>query len=105
MYVCLQSTDPIQPASVLNAPIPSLRACGLSERKASYLVDLAEHFQDGSLSDARIAGKEAICISLKSCLTASNHFHLSMFPLYDFGWLAQMNSFPVPDSGLFASSK
>lgn len=41
----------LTPAAVLAAPLPSLRACGLSERKASYLVDLAAHFQDGRLSD------------------------------------------------------
>lgn len=53
----MQCTDAIQPASVMNASLPSLRACGLSERKASYLIDLAEHFEHGSLSNARIAGK------------------------------------------------
>lgn len=41
----------LTPAAVLAAPPASLRACGLSERKASYLTDLAAHFNDGRLSD------------------------------------------------------
>ena len=38
-------------SSVLNAPHEALCAAGLSRNKASYLHDLACHFQDGHLSD------------------------------------------------------
>eukprot|EP00775_Hariotina_reticulata_P004463 gene4463-4719_t len=41
----------LTPSAVLSVELPSLRACGLSERKASYLHDLAAHFQEGRLSD------------------------------------------------------
>jgi DNA-3-methyladenine glycosylase II len=37
---------------VVSVPIPELRACGLSQRKAEYLFDLAEHFVSGRLDPA-----------------------------------------------------
>ena len=43
--------DPPTPAAVLAAPLADLRGAGLSERKVSYIVDLASHFNDGRLSD------------------------------------------------------
>ena len=43
--------EPPTPAAVLAAPLASLRSAGLSERKASYIVDLATHFGDGRLGD------------------------------------------------------
>ena len=52
-------TELLTPEAVLAAPMADLRAAGLSERKASYLQDLAQHFSDGRLSDAKIAGKAA----------------------------------------------
>ncbi|MEP6943053.1 MAG: DNA-3-methyladenine glycosylase 2 family protein [Betaproteobacteria bacterium] len=39
----------IVPARVAAVPMPSLRLCGLSQRKAEYLVDLANHFVSGRL--------------------------------------------------------
>jgi len=42
------------PAAVLAAAPEALRACGLSERKVSYLRDLAEWFASGRLSDAAL---------------------------------------------------
>lgn len=46
----------LTPAAVLAAPQPALRGCGLSERKASYLQELAAHFADGRLSDELLTG-------------------------------------------------
>ena len=40
---------------MLGAPAGSLRACGLSERKAAYILDLAGRFASGALSTTRIA--------------------------------------------------
>ena len=39
----------IIPARVAGVPMPALRLCGLSQRKAEYLVDLANHFVSGRL--------------------------------------------------------
>lgn len=47
----------LTPDAMLAASMADLRAAGLSERKASYLQDLARHFADGRLSDAKIAGE------------------------------------------------
>lgn len=59
----------LTPEAVLAAPMADLRAAGLSERKASYLHDLAQHFSDGRLSDARIAG--AGCGAVHWCSAAA----------------------------------
>jgi DNA-3-methyladenine glycosylase II len=39
----------LAPERVASAAIPELRACGLSQRKAEYLTDLATHFATGRL--------------------------------------------------------
>jgi DNA-3-methyladenine glycosylase II len=39
----------LAPERVSAAPMTSLRACGLSQRKAEYLVDLANHFASSRL--------------------------------------------------------
>jgi DNA-3-methyladenine glycosylase II len=39
----------LAPATVATLPPPVLRACGLSQRKAEYLSDLARHFASGRL--------------------------------------------------------
>jgi DNA-3-methyladenine glycosylase II len=42
----------LSPQRVGSAPIPALRTCGLSQRKAEYLTDLANHFASGKLDPA-----------------------------------------------------
>jgi DNA-3-methyladenine glycosylase II len=37
------------PAAVLRTEVEALRACGLSQRKAEYLFDLAQHFRSRAL--------------------------------------------------------
>ncbi len=43
--------DPPTPEAVLATPYDDLRGAGLSERKVAYVVDLANHFADGRLSE------------------------------------------------------
>lgn len=43
------------PDEVASASIESLRTAGLSQRKAEYVRDLAQHFKDGTLSAAKFA--------------------------------------------------
>lgn len=60
LHVCHVSQVPesqLHPSAVLSVSPAELRACGLSERKASYLLDLAAHFQDGRLSDQLLTSK------------------------------------------------
>jgi DNA-3-methyladenine glycosylase II len=40
---------PVDPARVKRLRVPTLRRCGLSQRKAEYLRDLAAHFASGRL--------------------------------------------------------
>jgi DNA-3-methyladenine glycosylase II len=39
----------IAPAAVLGIDVPTMRAAGLSARKAEYLLDLAQHFESGAV--------------------------------------------------------
>jgi DNA-3-methyladenine glycosylase II len=39
----------VTPQNVLLKERPSLRACGLSDRKTEYIADLAQHFANGSI--------------------------------------------------------
>ncbi len=43
----------LAPKRVAVAPMPALRTCGLSQRKAEYLTDLATHFVTGRLDPAQ----------------------------------------------------
>lgn len=45
----LESVGSLGPASIVRMDPSKLRACGLSSKKSTYLIDLAEHFLDGSL--------------------------------------------------------
>ena len=43
----------LAPHRIIAAPVQGLRGCGLSQRKAEYLVDLADHFASGRLEPRR----------------------------------------------------
>lgn len=75
-HVSFQVPDESQltPAAVLSATPAALRACGLSERKASYLQDLAAHFQDGRLSDELLTSKRQDHRAMLTLRAACNHF-------------------------------
>lgn len=60
------------PQQVLSTPLDQFRQCGLSERKASYIQDLAKHFIEGkitftdkdmlqALTDQELAG-QLLCV-------------------------------------------
>jgi DNA-3-methyladenine glycosylase II len=46
----LESVGALGPAAIVRMDPSKLRACGLSSKKSNYLIDLAEHFLDGSLA-------------------------------------------------------
>ncbi len=48
-----ESVGVLGPAAIARMDPVRLRACGLSSKKSGYLIDLAEHFLDGSLDVAR----------------------------------------------------
>jgi len=41
--------EKMTPTHVLHLPIDAMRAAGLSARKVEYMVDLAQHFENGTL--------------------------------------------------------
>jgi DNA-3-methyladenine glycosylase II len=63
-FAGLVSSGPLQPfprlapAAVATTDMPALRRCGLSQRKAEYLTDLAAHFTSGRLDPKRWKGLE-----------------------------------------------
>jgi DNA-3-methyladenine glycosylase II len=52
----LQSFPRLAPSIVATAELIALRRCGLSQRKAEYLTDLAAHFMSGRLDPQRWRG-------------------------------------------------
>lgn len=45
--------EKMTPTHVLHLPIDAMRATGLSARKVEYMVDLAQHFENGTLHTAQ----------------------------------------------------
>lgn len=54
----VQGTEALEAAAVLKKSPEELRACGLSQAKANYILDLAQRFSSGQLSTEAIVGKE-----------------------------------------------
>lgn len=87
----------MSPASVLTTSTDSLRACGLSARKAEYLGDLARHFSSGeihlqrwsSMSDAEIIAEltavRGIGVWTAEMFLIFNQLRPDVFPLDDIG--------------------
>ncbi len=63
----LQCDEVLTPASVLATEVDALRGAGLSGRKVEYVLDLAAHYQDGRLSDERIAGWDPDTLERELC--------------------------------------
>src|SRR5262245_8599731 len=54
----LESVGALGPAAIVRMDPARLRACGLSSQKSTYLIDLAEHFLDGSLDHAKWSDRD-----------------------------------------------
>jgi DNA-3-methyladenine glycosylase II len=54
----LESVGALGPAAIVRMDPSKLRACGLSSKKSNYLVDLAEHFLDGSLAQQQWSDRD-----------------------------------------------
>ncbi|KAF6257304.1 DNA glycosylase [Scenedesmus sp. NREL 46B-D3] len=76
----------LTPAAVLAAPPPLLRGCGLSERKASYLQELAAHFNDGRLTDELLTGaSDAELMSALTAVRGIGPWTVDMFSMFHLG--------------------
>ncbi|PSC71100.1 putative DNA-3-methyladenine glycosylase 2 [Micractinium conductrix] len=90
--------DTLSPAAALVASTDSLRAAGLSERKVSYIRDLAEHFADGRLSDAKIADMDEA--ALEEALTAVRGIGVWTCHMHAMFHLGSPDVLPVGDLGV-----
>jgi len=90
--------DPLQPRSVLAQRQDVLRGAGLSARKVDYLVDLARHFDDGTVHVAqwRDMDDEAIIEELVA-IRGIGRWTAEMFLIFH---LLRPNVLPLDDVGL-----
>jgi len=90
--------DPLQPRAVLVQKQDVLRGAGLSARKVDYLVDLARHFDDGTVHVAqwRDMDDEAIIEELVA-IRGIGRWTAEMFLIFH---LLRPNVLPLDDVGL-----
>ena len=86
------------PDGVLAQQRPSLRACGLSDRKVEYIADLARHFADGTVHVARWPqmGDEDVIAELVQ-VRGIGRWTAEMFLMFN---LLRPNVLPLDDLGL-----
>jgi DNA-3-methyladenine glycosylase II len=88
----------LKPAAVNAVPVPTLREAGLSARKCEYLLDLARHFTDGSVQQARwqAMDDESIITELVA-IRGIGRWTAEMFLIFH---LMRPNVLPLDDLGL-----
>jgi DNA-3-methyladenine glycosylase II len=88
----------MQPDEIVGARTAKLRACGLSQRKAEYLGDLARHFIGGTLHTATWEGMddEAVIAELVQ-VRGIGRWTAEMFLMFN---LLRPDVFPLADLGL-----
>ena len=86
------------PKNVLKLKVDDMRAAGLSARKVEYLVDLAMHFDSGSLNSETLASMddEAIIADLVA-IRGIGRWTAEMFLMFH---LMRPNVLPLDDIGL-----
>jgi len=86
------------PAAVLRRRATTLRSCGLSERKAEYLRDLAAHFADGRVDPAAFeAMDDEAIIERLTDIRGIGRWTAEMFLIFN---LLRPNVLPLDDLGL-----
>jgi len=88
----------VTPKAVMAMSVAQLRACGLSQRKAEYLGDLALHFDQGDLLPQRWPSMddEAIIAEL-ICVRGIGRWTAEMFLIFN---LLRPDVLPLDDIGL-----
>jgi DNA-3-methyladenine glycosylase II len=88
----------ITPEALLRRRVSTYRACGISERKAEYLRDLARHFALGHVQLPELARQpdEAVIESLTD-IRGIGRWTAEMFLIFN---LLRPDVFPVDDLGL-----
>jgi len=90
--------DGATPLRVSRMRVATLRRCGLSERKAEYLKDLAAHFRSGEVDPARwpLLDDDAIIDEL-SAVRGIGRWTAEMFLIFN---LQRPDVYPLDDVGL-----
>jgi DNA-3-methyladenine glycosylase II len=93
-----QRCPPFTPEDVLRRRVATLRACGLSERKAEYLRDLSRHFADGRIDLPHLAGQsDEDVIERLTDIRGIGRWTAEMFLIFN---LLRPDVFPLDDLGL-----
>ena len=94
----LEVAPGMTPGAVLAVKRPSLRACGLSERKTEYIADLARHFAEGTVHPHRWPemDDEAVIAELVA-VRGIGRWTAEMFLMFN---LLRPDVYPLDDLGL-----
>jgi DNA-3-methyladenine glycosylase II len=86
------------PAKLARAKAEKLRGCGLSQRKAEYILDLAAHFKQGGVKteDWQTLDDDAVVAALVG-IRGIGRWTAEMFLMFN---LMRPDVFPVDDLGL-----
>ena len=92
------SVTEFTPARVARTKMDKLRACGLSQRKAEYILDLAAHFKQGgvNIEDWQSLDDETVIKALTD-IRGIGRWTAEMFLIFN---LMRPNVFPADDVGL-----
>jgi len=94
----LESIGALGPATIVRMDPSKLRACGLSSKKSAYLIDLAEHFLDGSLEIERWSEHDdEQLIAELTRVKGIGRWTAEMFLIF---FMMRPNILPVDDIGL-----
>ena len=94
----LESVGSLGPATIVRMDPARLRACGLSSKKSSYLIDLAEHFLDGSLEIEKWGDREdEHLIEELTKVKGIGRWTAEMFLIF---FMMRPNILPIDDIGL-----
>ena len=97
-YIALFTSPACSPAIVLDSSVESLRAAGLSQRKAEYLLDLAVHFHERRVHPNRWAAMddEAVIEEL-TAIRGIGRWTAEMFLIFN---MQRPDVLPLDDVGL-----
>ena len=86
------------PSKLARAKVEKLRGCGLSQRKAEYILDLAAHFKQGGVkaADWQTLDDDAVVAALIG-IRGIGRWTAEMFLMFN---LMRPDIFPVDDLGL-----
>lgn len=94
----LESVGSLGPAAIVRMDPSKLRSCGLSGKKSTYLIDLAEHFLDGSLEIERWSEHDdEQLIAELTRVKGIGRWTAEMFLIF---FMMRPNILPVDDIGL-----